>query len=192
MSTGHLIKFVCIVALFLGASSFTVACRTESQNIQNKEMEQLRKETELAKKEAELAKKELELSRNNPANIPTAGSSPIPSTTPEAITETKVSVRFINDARACWIIKGKMTLKTQGQTFTAVTGKKGFATFNDVPCGEKAVISVLEFNNPYESDEPARQVIKCEKSVYLGTFSNYYGVKVSEKRAEFCYQMNPN
>ena len=170
-------------------------CKTDPQNIENKEMEQLRKETELAKKEAELAKKELELTRNSGANltiVPTSESSPIASATPEAITETKVSIRFINDARACWIIKGKITLRTQGQTFTAVTGKKGYATFNDVPCGEKAVISVSEFNNPYESDEPARQVIKCARSVYLGTFSNYYGVKVPEKRAESCYQMNPN
>ncbi|MGB7207693.1 MAG: hypothetical protein WBD27_03440 [Pyrinomonadaceae bacterium] len=185
------IQMLCL-SLILG---LLCSCSSQQAPAENKEMELLRKETELAKKETELAKKELELSRNtdpNLANVTTTEPSPITGAAPEAITETKVLLRFINDARACWIIKGKITLRTQGQTFTAVTGKKGYATFEGVPCGEKAVISVSEFANPYESDQPARQLIKCAKSVYLGTFSNYYGVKVPEKRAEFCYQMNPN
>lgn len=166
------------------------------QTSDNKEVELLRKETELAKKEAELAKKELEMSKGNTANSninsATPSPSPISISTPAEIKETTVSVRFVNDARACYVIKGTITLKTQGKIFTAKTGKKGFATFNKVPCGDAAVISVLDSETSYESDEPARSKIACSKSVYLGAYNIYYGNKLSEARANYCYKLNPN
>ena len=167
-----------------------------NQNSENKEVELLRKETELAKKEAELAKKELEMSKDNNSNSNTNSAtpspSPTPTSTPEEIKQTTVSVRFVNEARACYIIKGTVTLKTQGKTFTARTGKKGFANFNNVPCGETAAITVVDSETSYDSDEPAMSKIPCKKSVYLGAFNIYYGNKLSEARANYCYNLNPN
>lgn len=113
---------------------------------------------------------------------------PIP--TPEEIKETNVRLRFVNDARACFIIQGKITLKTQGKTFTANTGKKGFTDFNNVPCGDMATITLID--SDYVSPSPVRQKIKCSKSVFLGSFNIYYGNKVTEKYAEYCYKLNPN
>lgn len=152
------------------------------------------KETELAKKEAELAKKELEMSKDNPINSNTNNNTPSPSptSTPQKIKETTVSVRFVNEARACYLIKGTVTLITQGKTYTAKTGKKGFATFNNIPCGETATVTVFDSESTYTSDKPARSKIACKKSVYLGAFNIYYGNKLSESRANYCYKLNPN
>lgn len=125
-------------------------------------------------------------------NIVAPSSNPTLTSTPEEIKQTDVSVRFVNEARACNIIKGTVTLKTQGKTFTARTGNKGFASFNDIPCGETATITVFDSETSYDSDEPAIAKIPCKKSAYLGAFNIYYGNKISEERANFCYKLNPN
>ncbi len=188
-----MVKISFQVLLLVTISNLLWAC-AGNQASDNKEVELLRKETELAKKETELAKKELEMSKGNTAasNATSPTPSPNPTSTPEEIKENIVSVRFVNEARACYIIKGTVTLKTQGKTFTTRTGKKGFANFNKVPCGEAAAITVSDSETSYDSDEPAMAKIPCKKSAYLGAFNIYYGDKLSEARANFCYNLNPN
>ncbi len=191
-----MVKIPFQILLLVAISNLLLACGSVNQTSDNKEVELLRKETELAKKEAELAKKELEMSKGNTANSNVNDATQLPSPTltssPEEIKDTTVSVRFVNDARACNVIKGTITLKTQNKTFTAKTGKKGFATFNKIPCGDTAVITIFDSETSYESDTPARQKITCSKSVYLGSFNIYYGNKLSEARANYCYNLNPN
>ncbi len=73
------------------------------------------------------------------------------------------------------------------------TGKKGFAAFNNVPCGDTAVITVFDSETSNQNlDTPAYSKIACSKSVYLGAFDIYYGSKLSEARANYCYNLNPN
>ena len=190
-----MVKISFQILLLVVITNLLLACGG-NQTSDNKEIELLRKETELAKKEAELAKKELEMSKdsnsNSNTNSATPSPSPTPTSTPVEIKDTTVSVRFVNEARACYIIEGRIILKTQGKTFTARTGKKGFATFNKVPCGDAAVVSVIESESLYESEPPAHATIPCKKSVYLGAFNIYYGTKLSEARANYCYNLNPN
>lgn len=183
------------VLLTITILCFVSACNN-SQISENKEVELLRKENELAKKELELTKKELELSKADIVESANgnlrSSSTPVNTLTREEIKETDVRLRFVNDSRACNLIKGSVTLKTKGKTLTAVTGKKGFALFNNVPCGDVAIISVFDADTSYKSDKPVRQKISCSKSVYLGSFDIYYGNKVSEDRADYCYNLNPN
>ena len=63
--------------------------------------------------------------------------------------------------------------------FAAYVEKKGFATFNDIPCGESVIIEG-------SGEVGIRQNINCVKSVYLGAFDINSGRKISEKIVNSC------
>jgi signal transduction histidine kinase len=121
-----MVKIPFQILLLIAISNLLLACSSVNQTSDNKEVELLRKETELAKKEAELAKKELEMSKGNTANSnvnhATQLLSPTPRSTPEEIKDTTVSVRFVNDARACNVIKGNNYIENSKQNFYCKDG----------------------------------------------------------------------
>lgn len=78
----------------------------------------------------------------------------------------------------CSALNGeKISIVIQNKKYSAITDKKGFATFNKMPCGQSAIISL-----PFTK---IQREISCSKSVYLGSFTDS-GSKVAESDANEC------
>ncbi len=75
-----------------------------------------------------------------------------------------------------------ISYREKGQQFGAYAAyieNKGFATFNDIPCGEAVIIES-------SGEVGIRQNINCSKSVYLGSFDINSGRKIPEREANAC------
>jgi serine/threonine protein kinase len=119
-----------------------------------------------------------------------ASPSPTPSPSPEFV---KVRLRLISEgASGCSVIsKEKVTLAAGDRTFSAVTNRDGFASFNDVPCGDVIKIVApgvqLQFKNG-QTLSVTRGLPCSGNDVYLGSYGDIKGALVSERTANSCFK----
>ena len=120
---------------------------------------------------------------------PTVTPTPLSTPTPEL---AKVRLRLITaGGSGCSTYSGlHVTLATQGRTFKATTNGDGFASFDDVPCGDTARITVPGMPltlKPGKTFSTSKKLQCSGGEIYLGSFSDLVGGTISEREANACY-----
>jgi hypothetical protein len=78
-----------------------------------------------------------------------------------------------------------VTLRVGGQTITRKTDKGGWATFNDVPCGQSVTINSKGFLQS-GSDWQVQRNLPCqEKPVLIGAFGAMGGKQLTKEEWKY-------
>ena len=121
---------------------------------------------------------------------PTLTPTPTPTPTPEL---AKVRLRLITaGGSGCSTYSNmRVTLLTQNQTFKATTDGSGFASFDNVPCGEVAKINapgVPLTLKPGRTFSISKKLECNGGEIYLGSYSDVVGSQMPDREANVCYQ----